>query len=142
MKIFFDTNIVLDILDPRRPSGRESTIILNEALSHSLEIVVTTQSIVDCCYIALRTGILKSEVDVLVSWLSDHVNIRPITVSDIKEALRSGAPDFEDAAQLSCADSEGCDVFLTGDTRLLSYGTGSSMLMLTPQQFVDKMRRQ
>lgn len=142
MKIFFDTNVILDILDTRRPSTGDSSIVLSESIARRFEIVITTQSIIDAYYVAHRTGLVREDVDRSISWLSDHVNVRFISVFDIQSAIRSGQADFEDSAQFFCAEGEGCDVFLTNDKKLLGQNFGTSMLMLTPQQFVDKMRRQ
>lgn len=142
MKIFFDTNVILDILDTHRPSTENSSIVLSESRARRFEIVITTQSIIDSYYVAHRTGLVREDVDRTIAWFSDHVIVRSISVFDIQSAIRSGQPDFEDAAQVLCADAEGCDVFLSNDRRLLERNFGTSMLMLTPQQFVDKMRRQ
>lgn len=142
MKVFLDTNILLDVLNDDRPCWKLSSLIMEEVKAHRIEAVVTTQSIVDSYYIAPKSGASKGVIDSFAQWLSDYVNVRPISVFDIQAAIRSGLPDFEDAAQVYCAEGENCDVFLTNDKRILQRNYGTSMLMLTPQQFVDKMRRQ
>jgi predicted nucleic acid-binding protein len=142
MKVFLDTNILLDVLNDNRPSWKLSSIIMEEVKVHRIEAVVTAQSIVDSHYIAPKSGTSRDVIDSFAQWLSNHVNVRPITVFEIISALRSGLPDFEDAVQVCCAEAEGCDVFVTNDKQLLGGNYGTSMLLLTPQQFVDKMRRQ
>jgi predicted nucleic acid-binding protein len=142
MKVFLDTNILLDVLNESRPSWADSTTIIEKVKARLFEAVATTQSIVDSYYIAPKSGASRAVIDNFIFWLSDNVNIRPVTVFDVKEAIRSGHPDFEDAVQVACAEAEGCDVFVTGDRSLLSQDWNTSMLIITPEEFVNRMRRQ
>lgn len=142
MKVFLDTNILLDVLDDDRPCWKLSSMIMEEIKARRIEAVATTQSIVDSYYIAPKSGTPRVVIDSFTQWLSEYVNVRPISVFDIRSAVKSRQPDFEDAAQVYCAEAEGCDVYVTNDKQLLGRNYGTSMLMLTPQQFVDKMRRQ
>ncbi len=140
MKVFLDTNIILDVLDARRHSAQTSIRIMELARKGYLEAVVTTQSILDAYYIASRCGIKKSEVDSLTKWMMSTINVRVINEPDIREALRKDNPDFEDNCQLAHADFEGCDYFITNDKKVLKRTDFSPIKMITPEQFVEKMR--
>lgn len=142
MKVFLDTNILLDVLNASRPCWAESSAIVEIIKCSDIEAVVTTQSIVDAYYIAPKHGSDRATIDSFISWLTIHFNVRYISDFDVRSALCSCNPDFEDAVQVACADAEGCDVFLTGDKTILSSEWNTSMLFMSPQQFVDKMRRQ
>lgn len=51
MKLFLDTNVLLDILMDSRPSHLESAVILGLGEKGAAQIVITTQSIVDAVYV-------------------------------------------------------------------------------------------
>ena len=140
MKVFFDTNIILDILDARRKSADTVSIIVEMAKKGEFEVIVTTQSILDSYYITSRCGIRKEEVDRLTKWMMSTLNVRFINEFDLREALKKDNPDFEDSCQLAHADFEGCEFFLTNDRKVLNRTDFSPIKMMTPEQFVDKMR--
>ena len=139
MKVFFDTNILVDLLVPVRPSADASSSVLDELVKNRHEIVVTTQSILDVYYIAQGYSVSKTEIDVLTAWLLNHTNVRPIDCFDLRMALEYLNPDYEDYSQLSRAEGERCSVFLTSDKNILARGM-DTMLVLTPEQFVERMR--
>lgn len=139
MKVFLDTNIILDLLVPGRPCCDTSATIMHQLLSYRHEIVITTQSVIDAYYSSQRYHISKGDIDFLIEWLMNKTNIRYIDIFSLRFALRVGHPDFEDSAQISCAENEGCDIFLTSDAGILARGI-ETMLVLTPAQFLERMK--
>ena len=75
MKLFLDTNILLDILQGKRPSHQTSSLILEGAKKQLYEVQISIQSIADVTYIAIRNGIPFDAVSRLSSWMLDHVNV-------------------------------------------------------------------
>lgn len=61
MKLFLDTNVLLDILMDSRPSHLESAMILGLGEKGVAQIVITTQSIVDAAYVFTQKE--KSSLD-------------------------------------------------------------------------------
>ncbi|MBO7644538.1 MAG: PIN domain-containing protein [Bacteroidales bacterium] len=139
MRIFFDTNTLLDVLIPGRPSKSASDTAMQIIKKCRYEIFVSTQSIIDIYYTAQRCHIDKEDVDIFTSWILDHANVRPIEIFCLRSALQSGNPDFEDSAQLACAEDEECDVFLTSDKGILNRDI-TEMLVMTPAQFIEKVK--
>ena len=139
MKVFLDTNILLDLLAPGRPCADISSTVVDGLFKNRHEIMVTTQSLVDIYYIAQRFGVTKLEIDVLTSWMLNHSNVRSINCFDLRLALEDINPDFEDNAQIVRAEDSNCDIFLTSDKKIIARGL-ESMLVLTPEQFVERMR--
>lgn len=101
--------------------------------------VQTTRGIVDLHFTARRFHIAVAEIEKLIKWLLACTNVRHIDYSCLRRALESGYGDLEDSAQIACAEYEECDVFLTSDKSILSRDL-SPILVLTPEQFLDKMR--
>ena len=139
MRIFLDTNILLDVLVPGRSSGFASHTALQVIKRCRDEIYLSAQSIIDIYYTANKCHVDREDIDSFTEWLLNCTNVRYIDSFCIREALKSGHPDFEDSAPLACAEEEECDVFLTSDDGILSRGI-DSMLVMTPGQFVDRMR--
>lgn len=136
-KVFLDTNVLLDVLLPDRPFTAASLRILDMAKKQVLELAVTTQSLIDLYYIALRLRVKRDEIDRLVNWLCSHVNVETIDVFDLSEAVKAGTPDPEDEAQYIHSISTGCDFFLTGDKAMLQRPSSFDIRILSPQQLLD-----
>ena len=139
MRIILDTNVLLDLLIPVRPSALDSLVAVQTIRRCHYEFFVTTQSILDLNFTAQRSHKSREDIDSLIKWLLNLANVRHIDCFSLKLALESGHPDLEDSAQLACAEDEECDVFLTSDTGILSRDI-KSMMVMTPTQFIDKMR--
>ena len=139
MKLFLDTNILLDFILTGRSRNETVQVIFDFLKSSRIETFVTTQSILDMVYIAEKEGQGKSKTDFFINWMLNHFNVRSLDVFDLKLALEDPHPDFEDNAQIARAEDQRCDVFLTSDKKILSRGI-DSMLVMTPEQFVERMR--
>lgn len=139
MKIFCDTNVILDILIKDRPGSQYSLKMWETIRSNIVEAVVSTQSLIDSYYTALKSNILKQEIDLAVYWMMDHINVRPIGFFEMHEALLSGDKDVEDASQIELAKKEHCDVFVTSDLEILTRGESDYMLFLSPSEFIARM---
>ena len=139
MRIFLDTNILLDVLVPGRSSGFASHTALQVIKRCRDEIYLSAQSIIDIYYTAHKCHVDREDIDSFTEWLLNFTKVRFIDSFCIREALKAGHPDFEDSAQIACAEEEECDVFLTSDNGILGRGI-DSMLVMTPEQFVDRMR--
>ncbi len=139
MRIFLDTNILLDLVISGRPSTIDSLTTMQIINRCRYEVYVSTQSIIDFNFTAHRYKKSKEDIDHLIEWLLNNANVRPIDCFSLRIALNSGHPDFEDSAQLACAEDEECDVFLTSDAGILAREV-DTMLVMTPGQFLDRMR--
>ena len=138
-KIYLDTNILLDLLIKERTSSSYSLKVFSEIKEKRFEAVLSTQSIIDSYYTAYKNGISKKEIDLVVEWMMNHINVRPIGFFDMLKALKSNDKDLEDAAQIALAKSEYCDIFLTSDTDILSRERDDFMLFLSPKELMEKM---
>ena len=137
MRIFLDTNVLLDFVQDGRPNNEIVKLLLELMNKKHQEAYVTTQSILDLVYVGSKIDYAKTMV--FVNFMLKRYNVSHIDSFCIREALKAGHPDFEDSAQIACAEEEECDVFLTSDNGILGRGI-DSMLVMTPEQFVDRMR--
>ena len=137
MRIFLDTNVLLDFVQDGRPNNNAAKYLFQILRSSGQEPFITTQSILDMYFIASKTDRVKALR--FIDYLLSIFNVRPIESYCLRSALESGNHDFEDSAQLACAEDEECDVFLTSDEGILRRDI-TSMLVMTPGQFLDRLR--
>lgn len=130
MKVFLDTNVLLDIMTETRNNYIDSTSILRVADAGYIEAVISTQSILDAYYVAV--DIAKTPLEVFKSSLNEilaAVDVVSIDRTNINAAIDSSNEDFEDAAQVACAEVAGCDFIISSDRKMKR---DSSITVYTP----------
>ncbi len=139
MKVFLDTNVVLDMMEPRRPDAQLSATIFELARERKIELFISTQSIIDAYFIGRKMSVPKSEIDRLMNWILNHINVRSIDCFDIRQAIESSSNDVEDNAQIALAENSCCDLFITHDIGILSQAHSDLTTFLSPQQFISRL---
>lgn len=133
MKVFLDTNVLLDILSESRDNNIDSTSILRVANAGYLEAVISTQSILDAYYVAV--DVAKTPLETFKGALREIlavVDVVSIDANDIRTAIDGSNEDFEDASQIACADAAGCDFIISSDKKMKR---DSSVTVYTPGEF-------
>ncbi|NLZ19571.1 MAG: PIN domain-containing protein [Bacteroidales bacterium] len=137
MKVFLDTNVLLDILSDTRPSHADAVTILQVIKKGRLSACLTTQSIIDASYV--RTQSAKGSVEQFreaIRTLSAILDVVSIERFDLDAANNCQIPDYEDAAQIACALNNGCDAIITGDR---SFGRYTSLPVYSPAAFCNEL---
>ncbi len=118
MKVFFDTNIVLDAAMERE--GSEDSVRLVQAVINE-EIVgtVTANTITDIHYI-MRKRRGESVAREAVQYTLAIFDISPVDGDACSMALNEPMADYEDAVLAVCAAREDADYIVTGDQAFLS----------------------
>ncbi len=116
MKLFIDTNIVLDLLQYREPWVDDTLVLFQLAKEKQVELVVTDLTIVNVVYIAGKTIEKKKLHETLVG-LKKLVTVVSIGDACIEQALNSDLSDFEDATQFFAAKREQVNYILTRDKK-------------------------
>ena len=106
MKVFLDTNILIDFLTNRPPFSSEALEIFALAEKNKITLYTSTHSIAATHYI-LKKYVEEKQLRRLLSELSDRMTILDISQSIIKSSLKSAHKDFEDAIQMLTAESAG-----------------------------------
>jgi predicted nucleic acid-binding protein len=139
MTVFFDTNVLLDILDDTREHHEAALTLLKAAEKGVFRAHATTQSFIDAAYI--QTQQRKRSLDAFrtsVALLSGILSVESILASDLAKANRSPVADYEDAAQLACAERIEVDYILTRDGKFNQY---TQIPTYTPAGFYAKLFR-
>lgn len=135
MKLFLDTNVLLDVLMDSRPSHLESAMILGLGEKGAAQIVITTQSIVDAAYVFTQKE--KNSLDIFrkaIRFLLSIATVAAIDENCTKAALHSNIGDFEDAAQIDCAANAECDFLISSDKKWKAY---TALPVYTPKELCD-----
>ena len=136
-KIFFDANILLDILIPNRPNHAKA-IEVYTAACEQYDILATSENILTTIeYIASKNG-----TDCEVVWrffdnlqqnfeLYNFSNILSVSLKTYRDACKAGKKlDFEDLLQLNSAIKNGCHIFLTEDKAIAKLDVDIEVLSL------------
>lgn len=133
MKVFLDTNVILDILMESRPDHMDSATILKLVSSGAVAAVISTQSVIDASYVFSQRNKMPAErFRKAVVLIMNAVEVVSISENNIKAALRRGGSDLEDAAQMECACDSACDAVISSDRGLTPPG---GMTLYTPKSF-------
>lgn len=137
MKIFFDTNVLIDIMLDYRQNHSASLAVSKIALKGGITAAMSTQSIIDASYVILQKEKLPIVVfKRLLTNLLKAASPLSIDANDINEAMDNPMADFEDAAQIACAVNSGCNVIISSDRKLKGNGF---IPVLTPAEFLLKV---
>lgn len=141
IKIFIDTNILLDFFQEERAGHTIATDLLFLVYQSRVEAAISTQSLLDAAYVCRKhSKYVASVFRESVLYMLDHTNSSYIDTFNLKTALRDANPDIEDSAQISFAYSQCCDIIVTCDKKLLSREVPRPMKVMTPEDFVNACR--
>jgi predicted nucleic acid-binding protein len=138
MNVFFDTNVMLDVLRDREPFAEPAKRTWMLAEQGRIIGLVSTLSLANIFYIIRRFAdaeTARSSLHLL------RAIFRPVTcdAAVLDQALAANFPDFEDAIQFFSARQAGADCILTRDT---GHFREASLPVLTPDQFLATHRFQ
>ena len=107
MKVFFDTNVILDALTERDNDYTPSKQLLRYVAAGIIEGYICAKQISDFYYIAKKYCSSKDQIMEYIDTLAQLFNIVPLLGSDIAYCLKSKMSDFEDAIidEVACVNS-------------------------------------
>jgi predicted nucleic acid-binding protein len=134
MRVFLDTNILLDVLlnRPGLVEGSEDVIVRSEDAGAA--IFVAWHGLATAYYL-LKRGRTESEalaeVDKILAW----AQVATAGDAEARTARNLGLPDFEDALQAAAAAACGADWIVTRDCNGF---TNSPVPAITPEDFLAR----
>lgn len=112
MKVFWDTNVMLDLLGEREPFYTTAAQIATLADQRKIDIVASALSYGTVSYFLTKYYGLKTTIDKLRKFKAIS-RICKLDENIIERSLQANFPDFEDALQYFSALSGGCDFIIT-----------------------------
>ena len=135
MKLFLDTNLVLDMF-LNRDNGEAKTVFHTAANPQGIKTYINDLSILNVYYIVSKYS-NKTHALEAVKVLRTHCHLVTIneTIIDLaSEAMESAFSDFEDAVQFYCAKSVVADFILTRNKKDFS---ASDIPVLTAAEWLQ-----
>ena len=137
MKVFFDTNVLVDVLALRVPFFTDSQKAIDLAGFGQIDAFTSASVIKDIHYIISNRYRNAGDALDLISELLVVVHLADTTAQDVFNAIKSGNVDFEDAIISETAAREFADVIVT---RNKSDFMKSSVPVLLPSELVEKFK--
>lgn len=116
MKVFLDTNVIIDFFGKREPNFEFASDIIALAKNGMLDLVVSSLSFVNAAYI-LRKKFDRKELDTKLENLLDLCKVSKIDGDMIKDAINRHSYDFEGCVQYLSSKTKNVDVIITGDKK-------------------------
>ncbi|KYJ86217.1 type II toxin-antitoxin system VapC family toxin [Sulfurovum riftiae] len=120
--VYFDTNIVLDILDSKRKNHHKIEPLLQKVIENNMKIVISEDSLTTIYYIAKE----KQKVLHFFSVIMEEWDVVPFGQRTIADAIalcqENEELDFEDTIQCLCAKEMGCSYLITSDKFFVECG--------------------
>jgi predicted nucleic acid-binding protein len=135
MKLFIDTNILIDFIT-ERPGVEEASMILQLGEDGKVSLATSVLSMANLAYVA-RRGRTSSELYALLSGIASMLEILPMDASQFSLALQREVSDFEDMLQYQCAVATKCDVIVTRNGKDFKF---ASLPILSPIELLATIK--
>jgi len=134
MKVFVDTNVLLDVFGKREPFYNDAVAIWTLAEKRAIDAVISAVSITNIYYIVRRVESRLTAMKCLRQ-LRRVFTIGTCDEAVIDRALQSNLKDFEDAVQLATAEYSEALCLIT---RNPAHFANDSIPVLTPSEFLSQ----
>ena len=140
MKVYIDTNILMDFLLPEREHYYSAACLFDLARGHKIELFLSTQSILDAYYSATKLSKDRERIRHALDEITRFVNIVSIHQFGVAKALKAGVSDVEDLAQAATADAESCQLVITNNKDFPYYPDNYPIPQMSSKTFVEMCR--
>lgn len=114
MRLFLDTNVVIDFILERQPFYPAAAMIVSCAVDGKVDVCVSSMSVVTAKFICVDR--CKMPLDMFrmkIDFLRDFMGICSVDSTDIYNSYDAGWKDFEDGVQYYAAMRHGADYVVT-----------------------------
>ena len=132
MKLFLDTNVVIDVIAAREPFVADSRAIFNLCETGKAEGTVSALTLCTVSYV-LRKFVSPGTMRTKLSELRNILSPIDLSVSLLDKAISSSISDFEDAVQFYTAVYSEADYIIT---RNIKHFPQDNIPVLTPTEFL------
>ena len=137
MKVLIDTNIIIDILEQRKPYFHDSYRVIQLGLNGGLGTIMSAGAVTDVYYIIKQSLHDTQKAKEKIYVLASLVAICHTTSNDIKAALALSIGDFENAVVSAIAKREKADFIITKNEKDFSQ---SPVPAINPRQFLRNFK--
>lgn len=112
MRLFLDTNVLIDYLAGREPFSQLAQRLLIMRMFGDAELWVSAQSFADAFYVVGKY-VDKQDLQRAFAKSGEFLNVCSIDGNDIMAASKRSWPDFENCLVAICAEKVKADVLVT-----------------------------
>lgn len=138
MKVFWDTNIILDYFMSREEYQHDAEQILTMGYNNECTLYTSSLSFSNIAYIS-RKKFSGNQLYELLFAIREVIQCTPVDECMVDEAIRLKAGDFEDALQFYSAKGIHADCIVTRNQKDFSF---SDIKVFLPKEFLADFRRQ
>lgn len=118
MKLFLDTNVLVDFILERPKFYPPAAMVISYAFEGRVKICASSMSIVTANFICVeRCDMSLADFRKKMDFLRDFLEICSVDGSDIYQSYDKGWKDFEDGVQYFSARRSGADYLVTRNTK-------------------------
>jgi predicted nucleic acid-binding protein len=133
INLFIDTDVIIDFLVDRKPYSGEAAIIFTLIDQKKLKGYASSMTFSNLYYVLRKVEPHRKVIAKLDS-ISKMLKILNVSERNIRDAIESGFPDFEDSIQYFCArDCKKIGVIITRNTKDYK---NSGIPVMTPGDFL------
>lgn len=132
MKVFIDTNILIDFLAAREPFAEEAMALFQLADNDEIELMLSDLTIINTIYILRRMHYGLSEIYDSLDYIRPLLTITSMGATVVDRCLQHRSDDFEDEMQYFSAVDANADYIITRNKKDFDFGDSAVM---TPQEF-------
>ncbi|MTJ09158.1 PIN domain-containing protein [Anabaena sp. UHCC 0204] len=131
MRVFIDTNVVLDFLLEREPFVDDAVRLFAKIDAGEIVGFIAATTITNIYYIIRKAAGITVAQDAISQILTD-LHICTVDRNILEQAISLNFQDFEDAVQYACAITSMVDIIVTRD---VSGFVGSEISVMLPAEF-------
>jgi predicted nucleic acid-binding protein len=136
MRVFLDTNILLDIIECREKFLLPSSNVFDLGIKGQIQMFATPLTFANCIYTARKNVGYENAIQGLIA-LKRYVMVATMNDEQVENALCSDMPDFEDMLQYEAALSSKCNVIVTRDKKR-HFPQDGRIPILSPEDFLNE----
>lgn len=136
MKLFLDTNVVIDVIAAREPFVADSTAVFNLCETGKVEGIISALTLCTISYILrkyLTPGTMRTKLQLFRNVLTPV----DLSVSLLDKALASPISEFEDAVQFYTAVYSEADYIITRNAK---HFPSNHIPVLSPTDYLALMK--
>jgi predicted nucleic acid-binding protein len=134
MKVFVDTNILVDLVCNRKDFIESAKRLFLLGYLHKIDLIISPLSYINTFYIGKRYKYPEGELRFVLSKINSFTITSGFVEQTISQALSSDWNDIEDASQFYSAKEAGADVILTRNKKDFDKST---IPVYEPREFLD-----
>lgn len=135
VKIFLDTNVIMDFLEKTRTRHIISSSIVRECLVGNITGCISETGVTNCSYLLRKTYNQKQQNEIF-SNLSRFFKILGLTSKALETACKVNISDLEDAILYHIALENECQYFITSNLDDFTSIVQPSLKVVSPEDFL------